>query len=99
MCGNFQPEDPSAELYASGVPADVLRACLVESSARIYNAYTTDVKNAFLLAPIPQESRTRILLRPPRILVLMGIVEEGEMWFVDRALYGLRQSPKCGGRF
>ena len=65
-CGNFESKDPNLDLYASGVPADVLRACLVESASKGYDVFITDVKNAFLRANIPAEVQGKILLRPPR---------------------------------
>ncbi|CAE7676033.1 GIP [Symbiodinium sp. CCMP2456] len=93
-CGNFEARDAVTDVYASGIPADVLRACLIEASARSYGAYITDVKNAFLLASIPESEKVRILLRPPRILELLEITQPGELWYVERAIYGLRQSPR-----
>ena len=38
-----------------------------------------------------------VLMLPPKILVRLGLVKEGEMWLVEKALYGLRESPKLGG--
>ena len=93
-CGNFETKDPTADLYAGGVPAEVLRICLVQAGARKLMAWITDIKNAFLLAPLPKESEGKIVLRPPRLLVMMNIVEESEVWVITRAMYGLRQSPK-----
>ncbi|CAE7268499.1 GIP [Symbiodinium microadriaticum] len=96
-CGNYELKPGSVDVYASGIPADVLRSCLVEASARDLKAFITDIKNAFLLAPIPQGERTRILLRPPKILELMEITQPGELWYIERAVYGLRQSPRWWG--
>ncbi|OLQ07990.1 Copia protein [Symbiodinium microadriaticum] len=96
-CGNFESKSNDLDLYAGGIPADVLRTCLVEASSRKLSAFITDIKNAFLLAPIPQAERTRIMLRPPKILEAMNITQPGELWWVDRAVYGLRQSPRWWG--
>eukprot|EP00439_Symbiodinium_sp_Y106_P050925 s5891_g6.t1 len=93
-CGNFEKKNPEHELFAGGIPADVLRACLINASAQGLQAWITDVKNAFLLAPIPEESGSKILLRPPKILEEMNITEPGELWEINRAVYGLRQSPR-----
>ena len=35
-----------------------------------------------------------VLMLPPKILIRLGLVKDGEMWLVERALYGLRESPK-----
>ncbi|CAE7759179.1 GIP [Symbiodinium necroappetens] len=96
-CGNFESKSGDIDVYAGGIPADVLRTCLVEASSRALSAFITDIKNAFLLAPIPQAERTRILLRPPKILEVMNITQPGELWWVERAVYGLRQSPRWWG--
>ena len=98
-CGNFEEKGSGLDLYAGGIPADALRATLIESTSRRYSAFVTDVSNAFLLAPIPEGAKNRILLRPPRILEQMQITSEGELWLIERAVYGLRQSPKWWGDF
>ena len=98
-CGNFEEKGSGLDLYAGGIPADALRATLIEASSRRYSAFVTDVSNAFLLAPIPEGDKNRILLRPPRILEQMQITTEGELWRIERAVYGLRQSPKWWGDF
>ncbi|CAE7819778.1 GIP [Symbiodinium sp. CCMP2592] len=98
-CGNFEEKDPSLELYASGVPAKALRTVLVEASFRQFLAFITDIKNAFLLAPLPKEMIGKILLRPPKLLEQMGITQPGEYWEVCKAVYGLRQSPRWWSEF
>ena len=93
-CGNYETRDPSAELYAGGVPADVLRLCLIQASVMRIRAWITDIKNAFLLASLPDSMKGKILLRPPKLLEGMGITQPGEVWVIQKAVYGLRQSPK-----
>ena len=34
-------------------------------------------------------------MRPPAVLVRMGLIPRGELWIVNKAMYGLRQSPRC----
>ncbi|CAE7596732.1 GIP [Symbiodinium sp. CCMP2456] len=41
--------------------------------------------------------KTRIMLRPPRILELLQITQPGELWYIERAIYGQRQSPRWWG--
>ena len=93
-CGNYEEKDPGLELYASGVPAEVLRAILIESAVRRFQASITDVKNAFLLAPLPANVHGKIYLKPPKVLEAMSITQPDEIWEVCRAVYGLRQSPR-----
>ena len=98
-CGNYEAKDPNLELYASGVPADVLRTCLMVSSVKGYGAFITDVKNAFLRADLPESVQGKILLRPPRILEQMNITAPGEVWMITKAVYGLRQAPRWWGMY
>ena len=93
-CGNFESKQQDLDLYASGVPADVLRSCLVEAAVCGFAIFITDVKNAFLRASIPDTVKGSILLRPPRILEQMNITVPEEIWVIEKAVYGLRQSPK-----
>ena len=98
-CGNYAQGVSEDVLYASGAAAETLRAVLVRSGQRRYGAWATDIKNAFLLAPIPCSATKRYALRPPAILVLLGIVEQGEIWDVHKALYGFKEAPKWWAQF
>ena len=40
-----------------------------------------------------------VLMLPSKILIRLGLVKEGEMWLVEKALYGLRESPKLWGDY
>ena len=98
-CGNYAQGVSEDVLYASGAAAETLRAVLVRSGQRRYSAWSTDIKNAFLLAPIPNTTKKRYALRPPDILIQLGIVEPGEVWEVCRALYGFKEAPKWWAQF
>ena len=50
------------------------------------------VKGAFLNAPLPKDEL--ILVQPPKQWVDWGIVGKDVVWKLNRAVYGLRQSPK-----
>ena len=50
-----------------------------------------DVKGAFLNAKMP-EGRI-VVVAPPDQWVKWGIVEPGILWTLDKAVYGLRESP------
>ena len=48
----------------------------------------------------PTKRKRLVLMLPPKILIRLGLVKEGEMWLVERALYGLRrESPKLWGDY
>ncbi|CAE6970333.1 unnamed protein product [Symbiodinium natans] len=109
-CGNFlQAEESSKtkqelreEVYAAGIDITVLRTMLAVGARRGWKAGTTDIKGAFLNAPLLQRTKTkteRIILDPPKILSRAGIIPPYEKWLVTRALYGLDISPKSWAVF
>ena len=60
----------------------------------------SDIAAAFLQAPLYKEGEVRkkhILMKPPDILVRLGYVRPGELWYVEGAVYGLKISPKRWG--
>ncbi|CAE7033508.1 unnamed protein product [Symbiodinium natans] len=109
-CGNFLQAGESSktkqelreEVYAAGIDITVLRTMLAVGARRGWKAGTTDIKGAFLNAPLLQRTKTkteRIILDPPKILSRAGIIPPYEKWLVTRALYGLDISPKSWAVF
>ena len=97
-CGNHAPGTGS-EVYASGA-AETLRCFVVICSQRNWCIGSLDVTSAFLLTPIPQGRGFPVFaLTPPRLLVRLGLAEEGELWILTHAVYGLRESPKLWSDF
>ena len=93
-CGNYATGTDEASLYAGGAGAESLRALLVHGGRRGRRCFGTDIKTAFLLAPIPAHVSRRYAVRPPRVLIELNICEPSEMWLIQKALYGFRESPK-----
>ena len=58
----------------------------------------SDIASAFLLAPWPSDL-PRYAIHPPRVVRDSGAAEWREYWVIDRALYGLRESPAVWGSF
>ena len=71
-----------------------MRTLLAHAARHHRRAYGLDVKSAFLLASIPSNIIKRYAMRPPRLLIDLGLCTEDELWMVDKALYGFRESPK-----
>ncbi|OLQ06917.1 Copia protein [Symbiodinium microadriaticum] len=95
LCGNFaaRPEgQDQSELYASGATSESLRVALVLASCCSWVGAGSDITTAFLLAPWPRHLR-RYSIVPAKTLVLAGLASGEEAWEVQRALYGLRESP------
>ena len=95
-CGNYLPADEIGDLYAGGADATTLRAILAYAAGKPWVAGTTDIRQAFVLAPWKGEP---VAVMPPKIAIDMGLCKPDEVWFVDKALYGLRESPKLWGDF
>eukprot|EP00439_Symbiodinium_sp_Y106_P021951 s8421_g2.t1 len=98
-CGNFARTVSEEVLYASGAAAEVLRTTLIYAGVRRRPCWSTDIKCAFLLAPIPDTVQKTYVLRPPTILIALGICDEDEFWEVRRAVYGFKESPKWWSQY
>ena len=92
--GNYATTTAEGQLYAGGAGAESLRTLLVHASRYGRRCFGLDVKSAFLLAPIPPNVTKRYAMRPPKLLIEMGLCADDELWVIDRALYGFRESPK-----
>ena len=98
ICGNFQDVHPD-EFTASKTPSyPALRMALSVASHMGWPVECWDVSTAFLYARLFGDRDTdlggnEIFMRPPKILIDTKVVEEGVVWKIKRALYGLRTSP------
>ncbi|CAE7355869.1 RE2, partial [Symbiodinium sp. KB8] len=95
-CGNHVPEDGATDLFAAGVDATSMRTMLAFNAKRPWKTGTTDVRQAFVLA---RWRGAPVALEPPAIAYELGIAERGDMWFVEMAIYGLRESPALWSQF
>jgi len=50
-----------------------------------------DIKGTFLLAP--RRKRDVTVLKPPAVLFQKGVVSQDTLWSVNKAVYGLVESP------
>eukprot|EP00439_Symbiodinium_sp_Y106_P029796 s3022_g3.t1 len=98
-CGNFAKSVAEDVLYASGAAAETLRTLLVQSGVQRRQCWSTDIKCAFLLAPIPENVQKRYVLKPPSVLVALGICTPDEYWEVCRAVYGFKEAPKWWAQY
>ena len=102
-----ETKEEHANYYAGGADTICLRFALSMAAHYGWDIAGLDVVAAFLNAqlgdvrekPQPREDPTRgrsriVLMQPPRVLERLGLVEVGELWLVERALYGLRESPR-----
>ena len=96
ICGNFQEKTANEELYTATADITSVRAALAASVPRKFDAKVIDIKTAFLNAKLPDQMET-VFARPPQALVDFGLVQPGEIWKVQKAIYGLRGAPTAGG--
>ena len=102
ICGNFQVKQAKEDSYAGGCQTDSLRIMLVHCAAMGWLIASTDIRNAFILAPIKDEDDDEeevYALYPPKVFQLAKVQYPLRLWRVDRALYGFRRSPRLWGRF
>ena len=95
-CGNHVPEDGATDLFATGVDATSLRTMLAFNAKKPWKVGTTDVRQAFVLAKWLGQP---VALEPPAIAYELGLAERGQVWFVEQAIYGLRESPALWSQF
>ena len=89
------------DLYATGLEAEGLRIQLRFGAGMRWLCVVVDVKTAFLLAPTRKKSGTRIVVSIPHLVIEAGLIEPEPRSFllVDRALYGLQESPSDWSHF
>ena len=92
IAGNFQHLDPSAQRWTAQAEPSSIFAAAKMAAMRGWKITKHDVKGAFLNAPLPPDEL--ILVAPPSQWQAWGIVGQGVVWKLNRAVYGLRQSPK-----
>ena len=106
-----QNRSASVDLYAGGIDAAVLRQVLALAAKKGWSAGSTDVSTAFLNAelldrqnpltkpaPLSQEVPSEVVvLRPPSLLIRHGLLPPRSLMLVQRAVYGLDQSPRDWG--
>ncbi|CAE7230836.1 RE1 [Symbiodinium sp. CCMP2592] len=96
-CGNYISEESATmDLFAAGLDATSLRTMLAYNAKKPWRIGTTDVRQAFVLARWRGEP---VALEPPGIAYLLGLAVPGDVWFVQQALYGLRESPALWSMF
>ena len=106
-CGNHLPTErlglTKEELYASGAESLTVKVAITFAARhKHWKGVTIDVKSAFLYAPIRSDAKgtdERIVVKPPYLLVELGLLNKDDRWWVRKALYGLPTSPRDWGRY
>ena len=93
VCGNFQQVQPGEETCANTPSFPMLRTLISLASLQNWAVASWDVSTAFLYAQLPEDHI--VYCRPPNALIRLGLVQPGVVWKLNKALYGLRTSPKA----
>ena len=96
VCGNFLPHE-NMNVFASGTSADTLRISVAMAVLRGWCVGSTDVSNAFTLAPMPEHLLYGV--SPPGVVVAAGAAKASDTWQISRVLYGLREAPRLWSLF
>ena len=91
VCGNFAKVDPTQQSWTAQAEPSSLIASLKLGRTKRWQVSKHDVKGAFLNASLP-EGRL-VIVSPPEQWVRWGIVPAGTLWTLEKAVYGLRESP------
>ena len=77
------------------IPTDgaLVRRCLRRCAKRSWDLGKLDIRTAFLLAPLLYREARQTIAHAPQVFNIAHICEE-KKWRVDRAMYGLRTSPR-----
>ena len=95
VCGNFSQVDPTEQSWTAQAEPSSLMASLKLGRKKNWTISKHDVKGAFLNAKVPEGKV--IIVSPPPQWVAWGLVDKGVLWTLDKAVYGLRESPKWWG--
>lgn len=99
ICGNFEEKKESEQTYSGGADSTALRAVMVAAAERQWVGATVDVKTAFLNADMNQEGEDEVLvIKPPALFLEKQVVKKGSYFVPQKAVYGLRRSPRLWGR-
>ena len=91
VCGNFAGKDPTEQLWTAQAEPSSLLAALKLGRTKNWTASKHDVKGAFMYTPLPEGKL--VIVRPPEMWVQWGLVPAGTCWTLEKAVYGLRESP------
>ena len=98
-CGNHAQEATGCTT-AGGVDTVVVRTLVSLAAHKDLTILTSDIRTAFLQAPRRLTPGRITILTPPAILREAQLLQlQGERWVVEKAMYGLTESPKDWGDY
>ena len=99
ICGNLASHRPE-EVYTNTAPAEIVRSALAIARRYGWNLGILDVIAAFLQTPFAELAGAPLVYGiPPKLLTRAGLCQNGEIWKLTHAVYGLQESPRLWGRY
>ena len=95
VCGNFQERDPCEQVWTAQADTASVMSGVRLAQLRKWDIGKLDIKGAFMHTPMPPG--ITVVVRPPPIWEVMGLVQPGAFWVLRKAVYGLRISPRAWG--
>ena len=92
VCGNYQ-EASAEERYAGGADGNQIRMMLRTAALQRWALAGTDVRVAFLNAP-KRNINKLTAMEVPYVFKKLGLAAAGDVWLIEKALYGLVASPR-----
>ena len=98
-CGNFAKPSENEVLYSPTADAVSLRVVLCLAELFQWDITAINVSTAFLNAELNADNGVNapVYIKPPTVLISVNLAVFGEVWQINRALYGLRESPRAWG--
>ena len=93
ICGNYSTMKDSEEVYAGGADGCMVRAMIRAAALSGWAIGGTDVKTAFLNAPI-RELEKMVVMEAPSVFSKLELMDRNAVLVVRKAMYGLVTSPR-----
>ena len=98
ICGNFESKQPEETNYSGGADASAFRIMILLAARHQWEGASLDVKTAFLNAEMTfKDDEHLMLVLPPTFFVERGFMEKDTYYLPQKAVYGLRRSPRLWG--
>ena len=98
ICGNYESKKDSEQTFSSGADAAAFRLSIWAAARHQWAGAVIDIKTAFLNALMDQDDQEAVLIvRPPALFTEKGYMAPDDFFVPQRAVYGLRRSPRLWG--